>query len=1156
MCTEYNISLIITVFNREKTLMRCMDSVLAQTFKGIEIIVVDDSSTDQSVAIVKKYVEKYDNIVLIECPENRGAGYAKNVGVRAAHGEYVAFVDSNDYIDPDYIENLYTALKKTGSELAVADISLEDGVSSKISPVSAVGNMVVTAKNLAQYPTDKPSIIPGIIISGSWCGASACTKLIKRESYLKFPFYEERRCDDLPALYPAIADAEQIVYVPQSVYHYCISGESSLERGEKTIQRQMLAVMAIAETLSRYRMQKVSVEYEKILVVNSLFNVLVDMITADDILESQEQVHRIYHLLHESIQKESLNDSSNEYLFELSEGFALPENKLAMKLIQILENGSEDEFVKTAIRWKQVEMDIHPKVSIVIPVYNGANYMREAIDSALNQTYSNIEVIVVNDGSRDDGATDKIARSYGSRIRYFKKANGGVATALNFGIGKMTGEYFSWLSHDDMYTPTKIEDEVRCLMLEDDRTAIVAEGYQVVDCTGTYLYTVNLHDQYPGDRLKSPMFLVMRGGVNGCALLIHKSHFDRVGLFDPALPTTQDYDLWFRMFRGQTVYYMGSSNVLSRSHEEQGSKALLADHVQECDKLWIGMMDKLTLEEKESMSGSNYAFYRETWEFLRTATGYQGAIQYAQDETYRSAIDEFERTNNSDILKTVCNFLEYSKSEFLNDILPLRKRKGQKPRIIFYLIDRYVLGGLNRIVLQVAGMLADQYDVIVTSVTKPNGTGYPTPKGVTELWLPWQPCELTANGEDKLSYLLWILRADVLVNSYNCVGSQLRIYEAAKRFGIHTIAWNHEFYFLPYWRSSLYECLICRNDSLRKADVAVWLNSFSAQAYRAFGENGIVLPNPNPFAGKKRTMNELPEDILALGRFDDARKGLEDLLRMFKKVLEHRPASKLLVVGPYDLDASIPSDSKKTYRRLIEELDLPKGSFTFEGEVSDVETYYQRACIHILPSKYEGFGLTILEAGTMGLPSVVYGGSGMDDIITDGVDGRIVPPGNWGALADAVLNLLDDPETRASMSTAAQEMAERYSPERITGMWCDVIDAILEKSHEERTEYLRAKYSYRPCDDPDIFAVQSAREYERCISSFLMPASGSAETMFRPVVAVSAEPLWQAECERMQQSFSWRITKPLRLIKKSLVCLKTEGLRVFLKKLRKKLLNQ
>ena len=91
-----------------------------------------------------------------------------------------------------------------------------------------------------------------------------------------------------------------------------------------------------------------------------------------------------------------------------------------------------------------------------------------------------MEVIVVNDGSNDDRATEKIALSYGERIRYFYKPNGGVATALNLGIEKMTGEYFSWLSHDDLYLPEKIEQEIVCLQRLRDFHAVIAEGYQVV----------------------------------------------------------------------------------------------------------------------------------------------------------------------------------------------------------------------------------------------------------------------------------------------------------------------------------------------------------------------------------------------------------------------------------------------------------------------------------------------------------------------------------------------------------------------------------------------------------------------------------------------------------------------------------------------------
>ena len=128
-----------------------------------------------------------------------------------------------------------------------------------------------------------------------------------------------------------------------------------------------------------------------------------------------------------------------------------------------------------------------PLVSIVIPVYNGGNFMREAIDSALAQTYENIEVIVVNDGSCDNGETDRIARSYGDRIRYFLKENGGVSTALNIGIQNMRGEYFSWLSHDDAYHPGKIQQQIAELSALEDKTTVIKCGTEYMDASSAII---------------------------------------------------------------------------------------------------------------------------------------------------------------------------------------------------------------------------------------------------------------------------------------------------------------------------------------------------------------------------------------------------------------------------------------------------------------------------------------------------------------------------------------------------------------------------------------------------------------------------------------------------------------------------------------------
>ena len=142
-----------------------------------------------------------------------------------------------------------------------------------------------------------------------------------------------------------------------------------------------------------------------------------------------------------------------------------------------------------------------PLVSIIIPVYNGANYMREAIDSALAQTYKNIEIIVVNDGSKDNGKTEEIALSYGDQIHYFSKENGGCASALNVGIKNMKGEYFSWLSHDDLYYPSKIEHQINILNELDNKDTIIYGGYELIDEKSLSLRFIKPDEKYPKEKL-------------------------------------------------------------------------------------------------------------------------------------------------------------------------------------------------------------------------------------------------------------------------------------------------------------------------------------------------------------------------------------------------------------------------------------------------------------------------------------------------------------------------------------------------------------------------------------------------------------------------------------------------------------------------------
>lgn len=239
----------------------------------------------------------------------------------------------------------------------------------------------------------------------------------------------------------------------------------------------------------------------------------------------------------------------------------------------------------------QTMSEFTPKISIVIPVYNGDNYLREAVDSALAQTYKNIEVLVVNDGSTDDGATERIALSYGDRIRYFRKENGGVASALNLGIREMRGEYFSWLSHDDVYYPDKIAFQVEWLQQHGGQRNVILYGdYDHIDSASLSTGQTRIRHLEPVEFIRH---LITDHPVNGCTMLVPRACFDMVGVFNEQLKTTQDYDLWFRMAWKCGFVHIPHLFIKSRIHPQQGSVAVSPLMHQEQNEFFIDYLSKI-----------------------------------------------------------------------------------------------------------------------------------------------------------------------------------------------------------------------------------------------------------------------------------------------------------------------------------------------------------------------------------------------------------------------------------------------------------------------------------------------------------------------------------------------------------------------------------
>lgn len=220
----------------------------------------------------------------------------------------------------------------------------------------------------------------------------------------------------------------------------------------------------------------------------------------------------------------------------------------------------------------------NPMVSIVIPVYNGANYLGEAIESALAQTYENKEIIVINDGSNDNGETEQVALSYGDKIKYIKKENGGVSSALNTGIKNAEGEWISWLSHDDLYEPDKVLVQVRDAekMKEKnpDYNKILYYVYGgFINADGEKIdrkvknFPAGLHSG-----AESLNLFFKACSIGGCGLLIPKGMFEDVGYFNETMRYMQDVFMWEQAFiAGYSLFVNEKTLSITRLHNSQAS---------------------------------------------------------------------------------------------------------------------------------------------------------------------------------------------------------------------------------------------------------------------------------------------------------------------------------------------------------------------------------------------------------------------------------------------------------------------------------------------------------------------------------------------------------------------------------------------------------
>ena len=222
------------------------------------------------------------------------------------------------------------------------------------------------------------------------------------------------------------------------------------------------------------------------------------------------------------------------------------------------------------IEMSKYNIESLPLISVVIPVYNGEKFVKDAINCALNQTYKNLEVIVVNDGSTDN--TEKVVKSFGNRVRYFAKKNGGVSTALNYGIKKMKGEFFVWLSADDFIREDHVDNLARWAITHPksvpySRSVLVDEnGDLMIDETVNCQFGCMNSFALTRENSKAALLL---GEINGGAIMIPKEAFDKKGGFDEKLRTAQERNMWSRLLDDYDIVCLPFNSASIRVHKGQ-----------------------------------------------------------------------------------------------------------------------------------------------------------------------------------------------------------------------------------------------------------------------------------------------------------------------------------------------------------------------------------------------------------------------------------------------------------------------------------------------------------------------------------------------------------------------------------------------------------
>lgn len=443
MNENIKVSVIIPVYNSAQYLTKCIESMLNQTLKEIEIICVDDGSTDESLAIIKNY-KKLDSRIKILTQENKYAGVARNNGMRIAKGEYLFFLDSDDFSSDTLLEKVYFKGKDTNADVVFFGAKQYHEETNTYTDA----NWYFNRKRLPQKDVfnkyDVPDEIFNITSVAPW------TKVFRREFVQneKLQYQALKNSNDLYFVMLAECLADRITFVNEDLTYYRVGRKGSLQNSK---DKDPLCFMKAMNAVYKELVERKIYEVVKRSFDNTYINTCRYNMTSTNDIDVKKIV---YKAVYENSKNIDCLDYEDTYYYNLAFVNVVRSAKKVLEFWDLQERKYDDEIICV----KQSKINGPILISVIVPVYNVENYVEQTIDSLINQSLKNIEIICINDGSTDK-SLEVLKTKYSNinKVSIYTQNNQGLSSTRNNGVRLARGKYIYFIDSDDLLEDNALE---------------------------------------------------------------------------------------------------------------------------------------------------------------------------------------------------------------------------------------------------------------------------------------------------------------------------------------------------------------------------------------------------------------------------------------------------------------------------------------------------------------------------------------------------------------------------------------------------------------------------------------------------------------------------------------------------------------------------